>query len=374
MTAVDNDADCIETLIASKAKGISIAGWKDRHYLEAANLMCRDLTDVTASDLRPKRASAQWRPDLLAGGPPCQPFSSAGRMRGLDDPRGRLFQHFVRLASELRPRFILFENVAGLVTARSPKGKPGGVLQTVQQAFEQIGYACRFALLNAADYGAPQRRVRLYMIAASNEALPEFPSPTHERGAHNSNDLKLWVSLRAFLAERPKPDTSDVVRPSARRLPELMRLTPGTGVRATGIVEANRPGGHWGYRQDCFLADLGLPARTIRAASTPDWILLPGQGLRRLTWRECAGLQGFPPAWEFVGTNASRFRQIGNAVEGHVGRAIARVFSLASLNKQAANPASPPWPPAFHKRVRYTAMEDAVNGSHRAAAKSKKAS
>jgi DNA (cytosine-5)-methyltransferase 1 len=90
--------------------------------------------------------------------------------------------------------------------------------------------------------------------------------------------------------------------------------------------------------------------------------------MRRLTWRECANLQGFPADWEFAGTVAAKFRQIGNAVQGHIGRAIAAALCEAALTVQRARPKSAEWPASFHKRVRYTAMEQVVNGAHRKAA------
>jgi DNA (cytosine-5)-methyltransferase 1 len=356
VAAVDIDRDAIQTLRINQERG----------HLLSTRIVHADLRDVSARDLRPSAAGHAWRPDMLAGGPPCQPFSSAGRMQALKDPRGRLFRDFVRLASELRPRFILFENVAGLVTAKTPDGRVGGVLRRIQHEFEDIGYACRFELLNAADYGAPQRRVRLYMIASRAERIPEFPRPTHSRDA--SSGLLPWVTLGDFLRGFPAPQSSEIVRPNERRAKELARLVPGTGLRTGGIVEANRPSGHWGYRQDCFVADTALPSRTIRAASTPDWLQLPG-GMRRLTWRECAGLQGFPGDWEFAGTIAARFRQIGNAVQGNIGCAIGAALYEAAMSPAArARPSSLEWPAAFHKRVRYTAMEEVVNGAHRRAA------
>lgn len=370
IATVDCNADSVETLRRTRTARIPIP--HSRYcYLEGAILLEKDIAEVSAADLRPKGANSRWRPDLLVGGPPCQPFSSSGLMRSLEDPRGRLFLHFVRLAQELRPRFVLFENVAGLVTAKSLEGKPGGVLRLVQRAFERIGYACRFELLNAADYGAAQRRVRLYMIGSRGEELPPFPVPTHGRLSNGAlDDRKPWRTLEGFLAQQPEPLESEIVRPSANRSTELASLRPGTGLRALGIVEANRPGGHWGYRQDCFVADVALPSRTIRAASTPDWIRSRDGSLRRLTWRECAGLQGFPPRWPFYGTLASRFRQIGNAVQSDVAVAIGRtLFEAAARTRRRTNVLSLPWPPSFHKRVRYTAMEEIVNGEVRAAAR-----
>lgn len=369
VAAIDNDPDCIATLRENQERQIAIAGLPGRHYLQDAMLIEGDIRHVSGSDLRPGGASS-WRPDLLVGGPPCQPFSSAGRMRGLHDPRGQLFSDFVRLARELRPRLILFENVAGLVTAKSESGRSGGVLAMIQESFEELGYACRFALLNAADYGSPQRRVRLFMIGARSEPLPEFPAQTHSRENQVTFEPRVpWVTLRQFLATQPPPLEGDIVRPHESMREALSRLLPGTGLRASGIVEANRPGGHWGYRQDGFLSDPEAPARTIRAATTPDWIHGPGDSLRRLTWRECAGLQGFPPEWSFVGSVASRFRQIGNAVQGNIGRAIGRVLYRVSMSGRRRRPRSAAWPPDFIRRIRYTEMEETVNGHHRGLAK-----
>lgn len=358
--ATDLDARCIDTLAATQ--GARVRAPDGRAYLQQTRLVRADVRELDATVIRPAAAPRSWRPDLLVGGPPCQPFSSAGRQRGIEDPRGTLFVEFVRLAQELRPHFVLFENVRGLLTAKTPDGRVGGVLMLVQSAFEGLGYATRFATLNAADFGVAQRRVRLYMIAALDRPLPEMPDATHSRSSETA--LLPWTTLGQFLHRYPAPDPRDVVRPSGTRVRALSRLTPGTGLRTEGVVEANRPGGHWGYRQDAFLADLQLPARTIRAASTPDWICPLDGSLRRLTWRECAGLQGFPPGWQFVGTTASRFRQIGNAVQTQMARFIAERV-LRSLESGETQPQSVPWPREFSRRIKYTEAEARVNGDTR---------
>jgi len=363
--AVELDRDCIATLRANQAAKLPIEK-SQRRYLAGARIIDRDIHTVHRADLLPHVAGADWRPDVLAGGPPCQPFSFAGLGQGMNDPRGRLFREFVRIAAELRPRVILFENVPGLVTAKCAQGRPGGVLEIIQRCFESIGYGCNFALLNAADFGAPQRRTRLYMIATDGSCSPCFPAQTHSQA--ESPGLLPWVSLGALLSKLPKPSEDELARPTGKRAPELAQLLPGEGLKAHGIIEANRPGGHWGYRQDCFRADERLPSRTIRAASTPDWVS-DGWGLRRLTWRECAALQHFPTAWTFCGTTASKFRQIGNAVQGHIGMKLAEAIFASLASQEQFTPTSAPWPASFHKRVKYTTAEHRVNGQHRAAAK-----
>lgn len=368
VSATDIEPDCIASLQATQKSGLVIPN-SNRHYLHGTKLLLSDISKISRADLIPDGAPSSWRPDVLAGGPPCQPFSSAGAGLALADPRGRLFTHFVRLARELQPRMILFENVAGLVTAKGQDGQPGGVLKYIQHQFEAAGFACGFALLNAADYGGAQRRVRLYMVASRDEALPHFPNPTHSNVSNSG--LRRWISLGDCIAAVPAPATHDIIRPNGKRAGELEALKPGSGLKSLGIVEANRPSGHWGYRQDCFVADPEVPSRTIRAASTPDWIRTL-DGLRRLTWRECAALQGFAPNWLFEGGRTSRYRQIGNAVQGNIGEAIARALMEALDRRQPAQPVSTPWPATFVKRVRYTAMEERVNGEHRRVARSRR--
>src|SRR4051794_37883762 len=103
--------------------------------------------------------------------------------------------------------WILFENVRGLVTARGPKSQPGEVLDMVKKAFEGIGYATTFALLNAADYGCPQRRVRCFMMATRCTGLPEFPEATHAEhpGTGLFGTTVGWVSLGEYLSTLPAP-------------------------------------------------------------------------------------------------------------------------------------------------------------------------
>lgn len=362
VTATDLSKPSMETLRRSQAAQVPIRGRRSGTHLDGTRLIEADVQDLKASDLRPPRAASGWRPDLLAGGPPCQPWSSAGHQKGLSDPRGKLIEHMLRLIEESQPRFVLFENVRGLVTAVGATQTPGEVLRSIQEDLAGMGYASRIATLNAADYGAAQRRVRLLLMATSDHALPVFPEPTHDKAAKDGR--KPWVTLGELLASLPKPDAKDVVRPTGERAELLRALSPGTGLKTGGRVMNNRPSGQWGYRQDSFLADLALPSRTIRAASTPDWLRLPSEDdLRRLTWAECAALQGFPRGWQFAGTRASVFQQIGNAVQVDMAEALGEAL-LASFRAGPVSepPVTPPWPPELVKRVKYTEAEHRVNG------------
>lgn len=357
VAAVESDADCIATLRLSQKRG----GW-----LRAARIFHSRIEDWDPATVKP---APEWVPDLLAGGPPCQPFSSAGNMLGLKDPRGKLFEHFVRVTACLRPRLVLFENVRGLVTAVGPSGAPGEALALVRKAFEDIGYYSRFALLNAADYGSVQRRVRLFMFATNGTVLPTFPAPTHEESPKPLLGMRPWRTLGEFLSTAPQAADEDWLEfPSEHLFEKISSLAPGSGLKSPGAREATRPGGHWGYKQGTFLADPSKPARTVTAAATQDWIWDPQGRLRRLTWRECASLQGFPPDWQFVGNKASVFRQIGNAVPVVFGQVLGEVL-LSALRQPGASPVreSVPLPSALTSAARYTQREHHRNGPSRRA-------
>jgi DNA (cytosine-5)-methyltransferase 1 len=371
ISAVDNEPDCVRTLLLNQEAGIRREN--QGAYLEGTRIIQAGVETLDPADLKPPSVGPEWNPDLMAGGPPCQPFSSSGKMLSVGDPRGRLFEHFVRLAEGLKPRLILFENVRGLVTARGPRGEPGEVLQMVREAFEAIGYGTTFALLNAADFGCPQRRVRCFMMATRNTCLPEFPEPTHSEFPNRNlfDQSRRWVSLGEFLASLPAPPDEDMVRPTSRLAAQLAEVAAGSGLKSAGAREATRPGGHWGYRQGTFIADLAQPARTVTGSASQDWVRLPDSSLRRLTLRECAGLQGFPPAWEFAGPIASQFRQVGNAVPSIFGRVLGRSLIAALEGGRRPRPTSAPLPRDFAAAINYTKREHARNGESRRVAREK---
>ncbi|MGH8176521.1 MAG: DNA cytosine methyltransferase [Steroidobacter sp.] len=364
VAATDIDPIAIEALRLSQDARIRIGDGSKRTYLERARIIEANVCDLRSSDLRPSGASPTWRPSLLAGGPPCQPWSSAGLQRGFRDSRGLLIAQMVRLTAELKPRFVLMENVRGLLTAVGTRGEHGEAIRMIHAEWENIGYAVSWALLNAADYGAPQRRVRLVMMATADHEVPKFPEPTHDRrGVHGR---ERWVSLGELLRGVPEPDPSDVVVPTGMRAKEILALKPGTGIRTGGTIEHQRPGGHWGYRQDSFLADLTMPSRTIRAASTPDWVRASDSLVRRLTWRECAALQGFPKTWMFAGQRDAKFRLIGNAVQTEVACALGKsIFAAFVKGPSKFAPLSPAWPAYFERRIRGAAADHRANRASR---------
>lgn len=356
----DSDKHACETLRQNRALRHPVADVIGRYHLHGAKIIESDVSRLSGKDFVPDNAGSSWRADVLVGGPPCQPFSSAGSQRSMSDPRGQLFGQFVRIAEELKPRVILLENVRGLVTARGPNGIPGEVINIIRDAFEAIGYATSFRVLNSADYGAPQRRVRMFMLAsASDTALPNFPSPTHSRDGIGA---KPWTTLGEFLSARSEPTDEEIIRPSDALRAQLEQLPDGNGLRSPGRAEPTRPGGHWGYKQGTFIADPDLPARTVTGASTQDWVRRPGTGLRRITLREAAAIQGFPEEWQFAGTRSARFQQVGNAVPTVFGEVLGAAIVDALEATVTRPPTSLPFPTHMDAAIAYATRDDARNG------------
>ena len=361
--ASDNYGPAVETLQANAGRHTG----NRRSAFASAMIEQADVTGLTPGDVLSRAGLCRGGAQLLAGGPPCQSWSSAGHQRGFDDPRGRLFDDFVRIANGLDVRWLIVENVRGLLTARGADGQPGSALASIRKRLLDVGFQTAVSLLNAADYGVAQRRVRLFIIGFRSGDVPHFPVPTHAR-LSNDRQVKGWVTLGQALASISPLTGDEVIRPNARLEAELADIGPGSGIKSPGKSERTRPGGHWGYKQGCFVADIMQSARTVTASPQQDWIRDPVHGMRRLTPRECAALQGFSPDWRFIGSAATRYKLIGNAVPPPLGQAI----GAALLRQIDPNPASPPdlrellpLPPKLQSHIRYTEREEASNGASR---------
>ena len=326
-------------------------------YFSGAGIHNADICEISGRDL----ASGE-EIDLVVGGPPCQAFSSSGKQLSVLDARGKLVHEFLRIVDELKPKMFLFENVRGLVTARDDSGEPGGVICDLIEQFHAIGYSCRATLLNSADYGSYQRRVRCFIIASRQGRAPLFPEPTHQKVPDAF--FPKWKSLGGFLEQFSDNDESNFTFPTDALAEQLSELPDGSGIKSMGKAEPTRPGGHWGYRQGTFIADQKLPARTVTGSASQDWIRHNGI-LRRLTLNEVMQLQGFPVDWHFQGTKAQKYKQIGNAVPAVFGELLG-----ASIRDHLANfPTSPPvqieLPKSFKGYIAYTKRDHARNASAR---------
>ncbi len=141
------------------------------NFPEAAAI-CKPIQEVSGSELL--KSAGIHEVDVLLGGPSCQGYSTMGK-RIEDDPRNFLFAHYIRLVRELRPSWLLFENVRGMLLF----GK-GRFIKALADELSELGYSCCFGVLNCADFGVPQRRERFFLIGTRFEFSPSFPDATHQ--------------------------------------------------------------------------------------------------------------------------------------------------------------------------------------------------
>lgn len=370
--------------------GLQRAGWDclyatdfDKHAVETLKLNAAagrfhgdgvirqaDIRDLTGKGMLSEMGKHRGDIALLAGGPPCQSWSSAGHQLGFNDPRGRLFEDYLRVAKELDVRWLLFENVRGLITARGSDGVPGSALAAIRQALFSAGWQTRVELFNAADYGVPQRRVRVVLIGYRIGDEPPIPETSHTESRQPGQAS--WVSMAEALDALTPLEADEIIRPSGRLALELEAIPAGSGVKSPGKRETTRPGGHWGYKQGAFVADLKRPARTVTANAQQDWIRDPVQGLRRLSPRECAALQTFPADWIFAGKRVDQYRQIGNAVPPLLAERIGSTLRDHVVRQPSSCGVIPvsvaPLPGRLQAAIDYTAREQSRNGASRSAA------
>ena len=363
--ATDFDRFAIATLNANRGFRMG-----NRAAFEGAVIEQADVRLLSGKDILSKTGMQKGSVPLLAGGPPCQSWSSAGLQRGFDDPRGRLVDDYLRIATEIDARWLMFENVRGLLTARGPDGVPGSALARVRQSLFQRGWQTRVELLNAADYGVPQRRVRLILLGYRSGDVPPLPEATH--GLSPKEDISPWVSLEKCLTSIAEPVPEEVIRATGKMALDLKELAPGTGAKSPGKAEVTRPGGHWGYKQGAFIADSRLPNRTVTASSQQDWIIDPKLGLRRLCPRECAAIQTFPAEWVFEGKRGDQYRLIGNAVPPvfarRLGEALAGHVARAGTARSEQWVSLTPLPARLEGAISYTKRDEMRNGASRRAA------
>ncbi|MCR5259600.1 MAG: DNA cytosine methyltransferase [Desulfovibrio sp.] len=293
-----------------------------------------DVQSLSASALLERTGITRGEPFLVCGGPPCQPFSTAGKRLGVNDPRGSLFADFVRIVNGVRPRFFVFENVKGLVSsAVDAGGRPGGVLDVILEEFRRIGYKTVHGLLDAVEYGVPQFRERLIIIGSRDGEDVFLPVPSHFQ-RHQLAGMR-WQTLRQAIG-----DLEDDPGPCASFSPErlkYLRLVPEGGNWKSlpkrvlkdamgGAYESG--GGKVGFYRRL---DYSQPSPTVVTSPVQKATMMchPTQD-RPLSVREYARLQQFPDSWKLTGTTADQYRQIGNAVPVGLGEAVGRAILAAA--------------------------------------------
>lgn len=360
--AVESEPAFCKTILANRDAGLTADSGMLVYDVDVATLDPVQLLD----DL----GMSAGEVDLVVGGPPCQSFSTSGRRGTVQDPRGTLLWEFLRFVDAIQPKFFLMENVRGLMSAaldhrpladRPEKGGPP--LRTTEQPGSVVrqfmadlhgGYRLDVFELNAANYGAPQIRERVLFIGNRSEQLINFPDPTHGIEAapaqqplfgHSakSRRLKPFRTLGDALRGLDDPDPIKMDF-SPRKKHYLSMIPPGSNWRSLPEDIAKESmgraffakGGRSGWwRRLSF----DLPSPTIMTmpnhASTA---LCHPVETRALTLRECARIQEFPDGWQFQGSPAEQFAQVGNAVPVRLGRVAGEVLASALTVESQLDP------------------------------------
>lgn len=351
VSVIECDTYCCDTIRENKARGIkAVKGW---------NLTQGDVREVDFS-------VHEGKVRLISGGPPCQPFSLGGRHRAYDDARD-MFPEAIRAVREARPQAFIFENVKGLTRASfrnyfeyvrlqlthpDIKAKRDERWEDHLARLEQhhtsgsrrgLNYRVMTHVANAADYGVPQRRERVFFVGFREDlgVSWHFPLPTH------SKDALLWDQARGEYWDRHRVAKKD--RPDCA-LPERLRLadadpesSPWRTVR-DAIADIPDPEFHPGAGKGLLNhryqpgarsypghtgSPLDEPAKTLKAGvhgvpGGENMLLRPDGTIRYFTVRESARLQTFPDDFLFHGSWTETMRQLGNAVPVELARTVGR--------------------------------------------------
>ena len=307
-----------------------------------------DVRRLEAARLRRELGLDQQDLFAVVGGPPCQAFSTAGRRRGLQDERGNVFLHFVELATALRPRYIAIENVRGLLSAAlrhrplalrqdrplTAEERPGGALHRVVTMLERERYSVSFNLYNVANFGVPQTRERLVLLAARDAGRVPHLVPTHTR--------QDWKTFRQAVAGLSGKGPCADLRPG--RIKFVRKLSAGQNWRDLPVRMQraalggafDSTGGRVGF---CRRVAWDRPSPTLMTSPTmPATELSHPEQHRPLSIKEYKRLQTFPDDWIVCGSLAQQYRQIGNAVPVLFGEAVGRhllAFDRGELRNNA---------------------------------------
>lgn len=357
-------------------------------YLNNATIIQEDIRSLSSEYLAEIAKVKKGELTLIAGGPPCQPFSRSGKRETIEAADGRLFLEFVRVVNDLRPRWFLFENVKGLVQSKTvvkylscnrcehikpvpfefndtiidfntlnekcnkcesnsisifEKEIRGGSFDIIVNEFERIGYKCFYKLLNSADYGVPQSRERLFIVGSRDNENFVWPQNSHSNDNHTLTQRSLlsdlykiqkWVTVQDVLWQNGHPKFGSI----------------NFGLAVLWVKNVVRPhdepvtwplsrvsptiGAHQGAK--LALAPFGVPGEQLLRQQ---WHVL---GKRQkdlppvdfphamLSDEELLSLQTFPNWWYLHGTRMQRAFQIGNAVPPLLAKAVGSAIMAIS--------------------------------------------
>jgi DNA (cytosine-5)-methyltransferase 1 len=296
-----------ECVFSSEWDKFAQISYKENH----GELPHGDITQIRPEEIPPF--------DLLLGGFPCQPFSNAGHKKGFEDTRGTLFFNIAEIISHHKPKAVFLENVKGLLS--HDKGR---TFKEVTRILEEIGYTVASKIHNARDFGVPQNRERIYIVALLDGTKFDFAE-----APVNRSTTKLGKILEPNDSVDPKYTLSD-------------RLWQGHQLRKSKHLEKGN-----GFGYSLFTADSPYTS-TISARYYKDGseilIQQDGKNPRKLTPREAARLQGFPEDYRIVVSDVQAYKQFGNSVAIPAIRSVAAILApkLGGLKKPKKWKPAPP--------------------------------
>ena len=289
--------------------------WETYENNHDAELIKGDICNIS-SDMFPEC-------DGIIGGPPCQSWSEAGSLKGIDDPRGQLFYQYIRILKDKRPKFFLAENVKGMMAKRH-----SSAVENIISQFEAAGYDVFICLLNASDYSVPQDRKRVFYVGFRKDLHVKFEPPTPHETKKTFKDAIFDLKDLAIPALEKNKTNGDKCK--------VLNHEYFTGAYSSMFMSRNRVR-RWDEPAFTVQASgrqcqLHPQAPVMPKVETNKNIFEPGKEelYRRLTIRECARVQGFPDDFKFYYTNLNdAYKMIGNAVPVNLAYEMAKSISVA---------------------------------------------
>ena len=296
-----------------------------------------DITDFTAEEILKMAKIPEGRKvDVIFGGPPCQAFSTAGNRKAFDDERGNVFLKYLSIISEIKPTYVVIENVRGLLSTPFKykdieEPIKGGAMMIILDKLKEIGYTVSFNLYNAAYFGAPQIRERVVIIGKLGGGKVSYLQPTHNE--EGTDGLKAWRTLRdAFDDNLPMNVEHHFIEFPEKRLKYYRILKEGQYWKDHPLdlqKEALGKSFYLGGGKTGFLRRLSYSRPSPTLVTNPT---MPATDLahptedRPLSVEEYKSIQEFPESWKVCGGILDQYKQIGNAVPVKLGEAIAKTI------------------------------------------------